>query len=142
MLNRSVQQAKGNILSQSQAIIIDDNNKNVLVLSQLLSDEGIESIRVTDPTKLDTALQRASEVRVVFLDLEMPDIDGYEVLEKLKADSRFQSIPVVAYTVHVSEIRVAHDRGFDGFLGKPLDADKFPKQLSRILNGDSVWEIS
>jgi len=127
-------------VSQSQAIIVDDNGKNVTVLSRLLLNEGLSSIQVTDPTKLDNALQGVAGVRVVFLDLEMPGLDGYRVLEQLKADSRFQSIPVVAYTVHVSEINVAYERGFDGFLGKPLDDDAFPNQLARILNGEPVWE--
>ena len=43
------------------------------------------------------------------------------------------------YTVHVSEIGVARDLGFHSFLGKPLDVDKFPEQLKRILNDEPVW---
>jgi two-component system cell cycle response regulator DivK len=36
----------------------------------------------------------------------------------------------------------AKSSGFDGFLGKPLDPDKFPDQIRRILNGEAVWEFS
>jgi two-component system cell cycle response regulator DivK len=36
----------------------------------------------------------------------------------------------------------AKNSGFDGFLGKPLDPDKFPDQIRRILNGEPVWEYS
>jgi CheY-like chemotaxis protein len=64
------------------------------------------------------------------------------VLQLIKANSRFQSVPVVAYTVHVSEINTAQDMGFDGFLAKPLDSDRFPGQLNRILNGEPVWEMA
>jgi two-component system, cell cycle response regulator DivK len=70
----------------------------------------------------------------------MPGLNGYQVIEALKADARFASVPFVAYTVHISEIQAAHQRGFDGFLGKPLNADKFPDQLARILKGEQVWE--
>ena len=127
-------------MSQSQALIIDDNSKNLNILARMLSVEGFSSIQVNNPTKLDAALKETSDIRVVFLDLEMPGLDGYEVLNKLKADPKFQSVPVVAYTVHVSEIQAAHQNGFDGFIGKPLDSDKFPDQLRRILNGEPVWE--
>ncbi|HRF97817.1 MAG TPA: response regulator, partial [Aggregatilineales bacterium] len=95
---------------------------------------------VTNPSLLDATLNQAGAIRVIFLDLEMPDIDGYQVLQKLKADSRFVGVPIVAYTVHVSEVHVAYENGFDGFLGKPIDSDKFPDQLARILMGEAVWE--
>ena len=127
-------------MSQSQALIIDDNNKNLSILARMLSTEGLSSVQVNNPNKLDAALKETGNIRVVFLDLEMPGLDGYQVLNKLKADPKFQSVPVVAYTVHVSEIQAAHQNGFDGFIGKPLDSDKFPDQLRRILNGEPVWE--
>jgi CheY-like chemotaxis protein len=124
----------------AQAVIIDDNPKNVNVLARLLSNEGLSSVQITNPAKLDAALEHAENIKVIFVDLEMPGTNGYQILTQLKADVRFQSVPVLAYTVHVSEINVAHERGFDGFLGKPLDADNFPDQLARILSGEAVWE--
>ncbi len=124
----------------SQALIIDDNVQNVSILSHLLSNEGVNSILVTNPSKLDAMLNQAGDVCVIFLDLEMPGASGFDVLKKLKADATFSQVPVIAYTVHVSEMQVAYDYGFDGFLGKPLDADKFPDQLARILNGEGVWD--
>jgi len=39
-------------------------------------------------------------------------------------------------------MRKARESGFDGFLGKPLDPDRFPDQIRRILSGDKVWEYS
>lgn len=129
-------------MSQDYALIIDDNAKNVNVLAQLLSMEQFESVKVFNPSELDSLLKTLPPVKVVFLDLEMPTLDGYTILERLKSDPRFQNIPIVAYTVHLSEINVAYQQGFDSFIGKPLDADKFPEQLARILEGESVWETS
>ena len=65
---------------------------------------------------------------------------GYQILDHLRADVRLKLVPIIAYTVHTNEIKVAYERGFDGFLGKPLDSDRFPDQLTRILNGEAVWE--
>ncbi len=127
-------------MSEPQALVIDDNSKNVSVLTRLLATQGLATIQVTHPTKLASALEQVEDVKVVFLDLEMPGTDGFQVLSQLKSDSRFEATPIIAYTVHISEIHVAHERGFSGMIGKPLDADRFPDQLARILKGEAVWE--
>jgi CheY-like chemotaxis protein len=123
-----------------QALIIDDNADNRSVLAELLSAQSIGSATLDSAAALDWALENAPP-DLIFLDLEMPGDNGYQVLERLKGDARTAHIPVVAYTVHVSEIGVARRLGFQGFLGKPLDADRFPHQLARLLSGEAVWEI-
>lgn len=127
-------------MSQTQALIIDDNPKNLSILARLLRTEGLSSIQLTHSSGLEAALEQAVNLTVIFLDLELPGDDGFTLLARLKSDPRTQSIPVIAYTVHVSEINVAHRHGFDGFIGKPLDSEKFPEQLERILRGEPVWE--
>lgn len=122
----------------SHALVIDDNSQNVKVLVQLLSKQGVSATEISDPRKLATMLPSLENVDVVFLDLEMPGLDGYQAKDMLRA--HFGNTPIVAYTVHISEINVVRQLGFDGFLGKPLDNTKFPDQLARILNGEAVWE--
>jgi CheY-like chemotaxis protein len=100
--------------------------------------EGAEYTAVQNPSKLEGKLGN-TKFNAVFLDLEMPNINGYELFEKLKVDARFKDVPIVAYTVHVSEINVIRGLGFHSFIGKPLDADAFPDQLARILRGERVW---
>jgi CheY-like chemotaxis protein len=126
-------------MTQRAALIIDDNAGNLDVLAELLEMEGITSIAVRQPERLEAALAAYNQLDVIFLDLEMPGIDGYTMLSYLKNDERFKNVPVVAYTVHVSQMGVARQRGFHSFLGKPLDADLFPEQLARILRGERVW---
>ncbi|HEX2618780.1 MAG TPA: response regulator, partial [Phototrophicaceae bacterium] len=89
-------------------------------------------------TALSAILPGLKLVDVVFLDLEMPGLDGYQVKEMLR--SSLGDTPIVAYTVHVSEINEVRNLGFNGFLGKPLDNARFPGQLARILRGEAVWE--
>jgi two-component system, cell cycle response regulator DivK len=127
-------------VSKKHALIVDDNALNVNVLARLLATEGVDNTSVLEPLELAAVLDQLDAVNVVFLDLEMPHIDGYQVLEQLKGDERFRSVPIVAYTVHVSEMKESLNQGFDGFIGKPLNSDRFPDQLSRILNGEPVWE--
>lgn len=121
------------------ALIIDDDSYNLSVLSQMLNIEGVSSIGVSDPAALDDTLTHPTPIDIVFLDLELPGINGLEIFHNLKADERFQQIPIIAYSVHNSEINTVRELGFQGFIGKPVDADKFPNQLRRILNGEPVW---
>lgn len=125
-------------MTQPHALLIDDNSQNLKVLAQLLSKQGVTSTEVINPTKLQSLLPTLERVDVVFLDLEMPGLDGYSVKDLLK--SYLGDTPIIAYTVHISEINVVRNLGFDGFLGKPLDHSRFPEQLARILNGEQVWE--
>ena len=126
-------------MSKAHVLIIDDNVKNVNVLANLLDDEDISHTEVTNPHRLEQTFESIEGVNLVFLDLEMPGIDGYQVLARIKSDERFNGVPVIAYTVHVSEIHAASQSGFDGFLGKPIDPDRFPDQIARLLRGEAVW---
>lgn len=125
-------------MSQQHALVIDDNAQNRKVLAQLLAKQGVGATEISDPRKLADALPTIGAVDVVFLDLEMPGLDGYDVKNLLR--SHIGDTPIIAYTVHVSEMNVVKQQGFDGFLGKPIDNARFPDQLARILNHQPVWE--
>ena len=61
----------------------------------------------------------------------------------MRSAPQFKDTLVVAVTAEASSEQIAKARlaGFDGFLGKPLDPDRFPDQIRRILNGEAVWEL-
>lgn len=124
------------------ALIVDDNAKNAQVLKMLLGDEGWTCTVVTQVGLLEAALDGIDKFNLVFLDLEMPGANGYDVLNWLRGDARFAKVPIVANTVHVSEINTVYAEGFQGFIAKPVDPDRFPSQLARIMNGEPVWEAT
>jgi CheY-like chemotaxis protein len=129
-------------LSEAYALIIDDDVNNMQVLGHLLEAEGIECIQVLDPFQIEEIIPTLLNVNIVFLDLEMPGLNGYEILDMLQNSINFQHVPIVAYTVHTGQVNMAHEKGFHSFLSKPLDPDKFSSQLSRILHGERVWSFS
>jgi len=121
------------------ALVIDDNPDNSRVLVQLLNLEGLTCTWLSDTADLVSNLDRLHDVSVVFLDLELPKTNGYEVLRVIKTHPNFRDVFVIAYTVHTSEINTAYEKGFDGFVGKPVNAEVFPEHLRRILNREHVW---
>jgi two-component system cell cycle response regulator DivK len=77
------------------------------------------------------------------MDLGLPHEDGYEALQQIRSDDELRDTLVVVVTAQSStaEMKKARQAGFDGFISKPLDADIFPEQIRRILQGESVWEM-
>ncbi|MBL8156939.1 MAG: response regulator [Anaerolineae bacterium] len=122
------------------ALIIDDNAQNRDIIGRLLAKQGFQTTEAADAQSLDSLLETLVPVDIVFLDLELPGRNGFEILRRMKADARFEHVPIVACTVHLNEINRAHQQGFHSFLGKPLDAGRFPEQVARILDGERVWE--
>jgi two-component system cell cycle response regulator DivK len=122
------------------ALIIDDNPLNIDVLRIMLDRVNVTSITVGSLREASKLIEQINPPDVVFLDLEFPTGDGFAFLETLKTTPQLVGVPVVAYSVHTSEIDRARRMGFDSFLGKPLNAQRFPDQLRDILNGISVWE--
>jgi CheY-like chemotaxis protein len=127
-------------MSNLHALIIDDDAYSIYVMERLLDQENISYTPVADPTRLEEILKTLDAVDIVFLDLEMPKLDGYEVLALLKKHIEAK-VPIVACTVHTAEINNTRRQGFFSFVAKPLDLDRFSDQLHRILSGVPVWEL-
>lgn len=122
------------------ALIIDDNQLNGEVLTVILQNENVNVTTVSLPRNLPEVIKEIPRIDIVFLDLEFPNDDGFELLQSLRTYETLTDVPIVAYTVHTSEIERARQAGFDGFIGKPIDTRRFPEQLARLLSGEAVWE--
>jgi CheY-like chemotaxis protein len=127
--------------TQPHVLVIDDDTFSAEVLSSMLAAANVNATVITDQRYLTDALQQVTQIDLIFLDLEMPGLNGYELFEEFQADPMLREIPVVACTVHTDQINQAKKLGFYSFLGKPLRQQKFPGQLERLLNGQPVWEV-
>jgi two-component system cell cycle response regulator DivK len=80
---------------------------------------------------------------LILMDIRLPYEDGYGALKKIRESERLKDTTIVAVTAEASseQIKKARAAGFDGFLGKPLDPDRFPEQIQSILNGEAIWEL-
>jgi CheY-like chemotaxis protein len=78
---------------------------------------------------------------VIFLDIHMEPLDGFEMLKLIRRNKDCYATPVIALTASVmnEEVRRLREAGFDGAIAKPINYDTFPAALDRILNGEQVW---
>jgi two-component system, cell cycle response regulator DivK len=129
-------------MAPPHVLVIDDDRNSLEVLALLLELAEVAYTLLQDPRQLEAALDSLPRLDLVFLDLEMPNLDGYQVFEFFQSQRQFQGLPIVAYTVHLNEIQTAKAMGFHSFLAKPLDSDLFPEQLASLLRGQAVWKAS
>jgi CheY-like chemotaxis protein len=128
-------------MAQTHALIIDDNAENIEVLAHLLKGQGVTYTSLQTTRRLETTLEQMPPVDLVFLDIEMPDRNGYEVLKILRNYFGDQLV-IIACTVYNSEMTKARSLGFNGFITKPLQMQQFSTQLAQILSGQAVWDAS
>jgi CheY-like chemotaxis protein len=128
-------------MGKAHALIIDDDPQNIEVLERLLTANDVSHTAVEDTNTLADTLREMGQLDVIFLDINMPRLNGYQVLASLR-DSLGNHCPIVAYTVFSDEIANARSMGFDGFISKPLNPQRFARQLAEILSGKPVWDAS
>ncbi len=126
--------------SEVHVLIIENDATSIDVLVQLLDQLGTGYTVLEDGRLVLEVVSQLLRVDVIFLDLEMPQVDGYDVLAAIQAAPELSAVPVVAYSSHVSEMSNARSAGFHSFLGKPLQGKQFSSHFNRILNHQPVWE--
>jgi two-component system cell cycle response regulator len=118
----------------ARILVIEDNQENLELMTYLLKVFGHTTMTADDGNRgLETA--RRERPDLIVCDIHLPGADGYEVVRQIKADTSLSAIPVVAVTA----LAMVGDRakglasGFDGYIAKPLDPEKFVGQLENFL---------
>jgi len=135
---------KATIPKDAAVLVVEDNVSNFVLIARMLGYLGIHCEWKTSGYEVVEYADTLPRLDLILMDIRLPYEDGYGALKKIRASERFKSVPIVAVTAEASQEQMnkAKDSGFDGFLGKPLDPDRFPDQIRRILNGEPVWEFS
>lgn len=118
----------------ARVLVVEDNLANLELMVYLLHAFGHITVAVGDG---EQALQMIDQVKpeLIICDIQLPKLDGYEVVRRLKADPETRSIPIIAVTA----LAMVGDRdriisaGFDGYLAKPIDPETFVQQVEGFL---------
>lgn len=124
-------------------LVVEDNFQNFVLITRLLAYLGVKKCewKASGWQVLEFA-ESLPHIDLILMDIFLPEEDGYQVLERLRSHPRFRDTLVVAVTADVSmeNMQRARKAGFDGFIGKPLDPDRFPNQIRSTLRGEAIWE--
>lgn len=131
--------------SEAHVLVVEDNVPNFVLIARMLAYMGVPRCEwKTSGWQVVEYADTLPRIDLILMDIRLPYEDGFQALQKLRAHPRLKDTLVVAVTAEASveQMKRAKEAGFDGFLGKPLDPDRFPDQIRRLMRGEPVWEIS
>ena len=115
-------------------LYIEDNPENRLLMRRVLMAEGY---LVEEASDGNTGLQKAAESPpdLILMDINLPEIDGYEVTARLKQLPNMAGVPIIAVTANVmkGDREKTLAAGCDGYIQKPIDIDLLPSQIESFL---------
>jgi PAS domain S-box-containing protein len=119
----------------SRVLYVEDNEANLKLVEQLVRRHPNVELLMASSGGLGLDMARSHPPDLLLLDIRLPDIDGFQVLARLRADSQTRHIPVVAVTAQAmpDDVKRVMAAGFDGYLAKPLDLASFDALLDRTL---------
>lgn len=108
--------------AQGKILIVDDVSTHLLLLQTILQGEGYEAEITNDPKSV-VGLLLKNEFRVILLDIMMPGMDGFEVLEKIKSHEKLAAVNVIIISAKADSwsIKNALDRGAFDYITKPIN---------------------
>jgi len=124
------------------ALVVEDDAGGMAIIGVMMRHLGINAyINTSGDDVLPMANAMPKKPDIIFLDINLPNTTGYEILADLRNYDRYKDAVIVAVTAQDAdtEIPKAKEAGFDAYISKPISRMRFPKQLRRILDGDEVW---
>jgi sigma-B regulation protein RsbU (phosphoserine phosphatase) len=111
------------MMSGPRLLVVDDNEDNRYTLTLQLELEGYQNIAAAEDGEEALGLLAEQEFDLVLLDVMMPKIDGYQVLQKLKAEGRLHSLPVIMISAlnEIASVVRCIELGAEDYLPKPFD---------------------
>ena len=114
-------------------LIVDDQEVNVNLLTQMLGEAGYTNVTSTmAPTEV-CALHRKNRYDLILLDLQMPGMDGFEVMEALKTNEADRYLPVIVLTAQPGHKLRALQAGAKDFISKPFDLVEVKTRIHNML---------
>lgn len=122
-----------NPAQRKRLLVVDDSEDIRRLASHFLAKTFPEPILTAENGRAALDILNRCQIDLVFMDLQMPLMDGFEAVRSIKDDPRTRSLPIIALTAHTSrrEIGRAIEAGYDGCVFKPFSRDDLTRAVMR-----------
>lgn len=124
--------AESEILEAS-ILIVDDQESNVKLIEEILQDTGYTQVTSTTQPQEVCAMHRKRRFDLILLDLQMPGMDGFQVMEGLKTNQQDSYLPVCVITAQPGHKLRALQMGARDFISKPFDMVEIKMRIRNLL---------
>ncbi len=114
-------------------LLVEDNEINQLVAGEVLEGLGV-TFDIAGNGKIAVEMVNAQEYDLILMDIQMPEMDGYEATENIRASGKTTPICALSANVMKNEIETARDAGIDAYLTKPLEIEELIDCLQKFLS--------
>jgi CheY-like chemotaxis protein len=118
-------------LNKNQVLIVDDSEINQLIMKKMLEAIGIASINAKSGEEALKVLTE-NEINLIFMDIQMPGMDGYQTTKQIRAELDESNVPIIAVTANVTDEdkKLSKEAGMNAFLTKPIQ----PADINHIID--------
>jgi HAMP domain-containing protein/CheY-like chemotaxis protein/signal transduction histidine kinase len=117
-----------------QVLIVDDDVRNIFALSSVLERRGMTVLTAGTGREAIETIERTPELGIVLMDIMMPEMDGYETMQVIRKNPRFQRLPIIALTAKAmkGDREKCLEAGASEYLAKPVNTEQ-------LLSGLRMW---
>ena len=116
-------------VSAAKILIVDDQKSNIRLLEQTLKRAGFADVVSTTEPRAVAALHQEHHFDLMLLDLQMPELNGLEVMEQLQEARRANPVSILVLSADSTQMPAVFEAGADSFLGKPF---RLPDVVERV----------
>jgi CheY-like chemotaxis protein len=117
-------------------LLVDDDARNIFALSSVLERRGMQVLTATTGNEAITFVESTPELAIVLMDIMMPEMDGYQTMQVIRANPGFRRLPIIALTAKAmkGDREKCLDAGASDYLAKPVNTEQLLSALRMWLH--------
>jgi HAMP domain-containing protein/CheY-like chemotaxis protein/nitrogen-specific signal transduction histidine kinase len=117
-------------------LLVDDDARNIFALSSVLERRGMQVLTATTGNEAITLVESTPELAIVLMDIMMPEMDGYQTMQVIRANPGFRRLPIIALTAKAmkGDREKCLDAGASDYLAKPVNTEQLLSALRMWLH--------